>query len=557
MSGGWNAEGALFAWSGMDGPTDSRSGMVATLLEQASLRLHTHPSIDLFIEPDAGSQWRTVLAVSDLLLATVDNDPLGIAWSCWHTLTAVFPPSVQWRLAAQARPCTSEGVTLLEVETGWIAVTSGEFLTLSFGYTTEQALARCHEAVQSDPPALWQRRMEQYARFTRRLPDNWHDLGLKCISVMRVNTLHPEGSIPYRWSTPDRLPHRHMWLWDSAFHSIGMNHLDPGLAWDFLDSVFAQCNEDGMIAHEMHVDGFRTDITQPPILAMAVWENYQRTADTECLRAALPVLQSHLSWILKHRARPQGLLGWQRGDGITCRCAESGMDNSPRFDAPGDGDDIDLCVYAACDMRYIAMIAAELGEASTASHWLARAEALESAIHRLLWRDDWGLYSDRDVAGQWIPVEAVSGLLPLLLPSTPSDRVRRMVEALHDPQRFGAPYPLPSVALRDLTWQPDMWRGPVWVNMIWFIWRGLRLHGCTAEASSIRHAALHMVDQAYRNHGVLFEFYPVDTHTPPTRLHRKGPAKEVYSLSGKFDNIRDYHWTAALTLDLILSTTMA
>ncbi len=553
---GWNAEGALFAWSGMDGPTDSRSGMVATLLEGYGLRIHTEPCLDLLLEPDSGCQFRPVLTVSDLLLATVDGEPLGIAWSSWHTLTAVFPPSVLWRLAANAASRTLHGVHVLQVETGWVAVSSGAFLAMSFGNTPEEALARCREALQSDPPALWKRRMEQYARFTRKLPDRWHDLGLKCISVMRVNTLHPEGSIPYRWSTPDRLPHRHMWLWDSAFHSIGMNHLDPGLAWDFLDSVLSQSAEDGMIAHEMHVDGFRTGITQPPVLSMAVWENYRHTADKDCLRVALPVLQSHLDWIMQHRARPDGLLGWQRGDGITCRCAESGMDNSPRFDAPGDGDDIDLCVYAACDMRYIARIAHELSNPSTASYWLKRAEELESAIHGLLWRDDWGLYCDRDATKQWTSVEAVSGLLPLLLPSTPSDRVMRMLEALQDPQRFGTPHPLPSVSMRDPAWQPDMWRGPVWVNMIWFIWRGLLLHGCTAEASSIRNAALHMVDQAYRDHGVLFEFYPVDTTTPPSRLHRKGPTKEMYSLSGKYDNIRDYHWTAALTLDLILSTSM-
>ena len=28
-----------------------------------------------------------------------------------------------------------------------------------------------------------------------------------------------------------------MWLWDSVFHSFGMNRLFPKLSWDFLKSV--------------------------------------------------------------------------------------------------------------------------------------------------------------------------------------------------------------------------------------------------------------------------------------------------------------------------------
>ena len=44
---------------------------------------------------------------------------------------------------------------------------------------------------------------------------------------MKVNTLSKEAGIAQIWSTPDRVSHEHMWLWDSVFHSLGMNHLYP------------------------------------------------------------------------------------------------------------------------------------------------------------------------------------------------------------------------------------------------------------------------------------------------------------------------------------------
>jgi hypothetical protein len=46
----------------------------------------------------------------------------------------------------------------------------------------------------------------------------------KMYSVMRVNTLSPEGDEPIHWSTPDKTPHQAMWLWDSCFHAIGIVH---------------------------------------------------------------------------------------------------------------------------------------------------------------------------------------------------------------------------------------------------------------------------------------------------------------------------------------------
>jgi putative isomerase len=43
----------------------------------------------------------------------------------------------------------------------------------------------------------------------------------KALAMMKTQVYSPEGRIRHRWSTPDRWPHRQMWLWDSAFHAIG------------------------------------------------------------------------------------------------------------------------------------------------------------------------------------------------------------------------------------------------------------------------------------------------------------------------------------------------
>ena len=70
----------------------------------------------------------------------------------------------------------------------------------------------------------------------------------KSLSVMRVNSLSPEGKIAQRWSTPDRLPHRWMWLWDSCYHSLAANRLDTALGWEYLAAVLASASGAGAIA---------------------------------------------------------------------------------------------------------------------------------------------------------------------------------------------------------------------------------------------------------------------------------------------------------------------
>ena len=56
----------------------------------------------------------------------------------------------------------------------------------------------------------------------------------KLLSVMKVNTLSPEGKIAHKWSTTCRAPHKWMFLWDGMMQTLGMNRVNPDLALDFI-----------------------------------------------------------------------------------------------------------------------------------------------------------------------------------------------------------------------------------------------------------------------------------------------------------------------------------
>ncbi|MFH1569604.1 MAG: trehalase family glycosidase [Gemmatimonadota bacterium] len=552
-------EGALFAFSGLDGPTCSASGFVATYAsEPFGLLIHTPRRRVLSARLPAGAQARVRAATGAVLLVESDQGELAMGWTAWHSLAGRAPADACLGLRLEgSEPQPASGGIWCTVDEGRDAVVlaaDGGRFGLAWAPDAAQALDRARQALAADLPAEVGRRLAFLSR-APRLGDPGRDRLLrKALSVMKVNTLAAEGAIPCLWSTPDRVPHRHLWLWDSVFHSFGMNWVDADAAWHFLEAVLACQNPDGMISHMMQVDGGRSSITQPPILAWGVWENQRRAPDRQRLEWAYPRLAAYLEWNLRHRDRNHNdLLEWEISGEPRCRSGESGMDNSPRFDAAAVVDAVDFSAFQAVDMGCLARLAAELGRADEAARWGERRRRLARQIQDLLWDEAAGLYTDRDLAGRLTGVKAVSGFLPLLLDEVPAGRVEALARHTRAPRTFGAAFPLPSVALDEPAFSTDMWRGATWVNLDWLVVQGFRRQGRPEVAARLTGQVLAHVDRHYREWGVLFEFYDAADRRPPAACDRKGPRQEPYDLRRKVDSIRDYHWTASLVADLLLA----
>ncbi|WP_158301783.1 amylo-alpha-1,6-glucosidase [Paenibacillus mesophilus] len=385
------------------------------------------------------------------------------------------------------------------------------------------------------------------------LPDAGHQRLLgKCLSVMKVNTLSPEGELKQMWSTPDRVPHKHMWLWDTVFHSLAMNDVSPDISWQCLKTMLDTQKEDGMIVHMITVEGRLSRITQPPVLAWGVWENYRKREAPDKLAYALPILEKYLEWDLNNRdVNGNGLPEWHIEGNVNCRSGESGMDNSSRFDEALTLDAVDFSTFLAQEMGYVALIALELGLHDKAASWSERARELSGRIVSELWDERDGFFYDKHMDGTFSRVKAVSGFLPLLLKELPAAQTERLTVMLRDPEHFGTAYPVPSLAVSEPKWGTDMWRGPTWINLNYLIIKGLRLHGREEEADRLTDQSIELVDKYYRQYGVTFEYYDSKDERPPVACDRKGPVGERYDIRVKVDSIRDYHWTAALTACLL------
>jgi glycogen debranching enzyme len=92
-----------------------------------------------------------------------------------------------------------------------------------------------------------------------------------------------------------------------------------------------------------------------------------------------------------------------------------------------------------------------------------------------------------------------TSLFPLIVDSLDRHMVWRLVEEhLLNEREFWLPYPVPSVAASEPSFDPEyrtrsIWRGPTWVNTNWYLYWGLRSHGYRDVASELAKRTVQMV----------------------------------------------------------------
>ncbi len=430
-----------------------------------------------------------------------------------------------------------------------LAVEGAQF-AFAYGQTAEEAAELAKSGLKVDLDALYEKRLSYYREHVIDDPE-YDQLYCKCMSAMKTELYAPEGDFPYIWSTPDRVPHRFLWLWDSVFHGIGYMHLLPDVAQQLILSIFIKQHADGMISHEVSHDR-ASSIIQPTVIAWGSWKVYQVTKDKQFLRTVYDANKRFLEWVLKNRQEGDSMLfRWVTTDDPNCRCDECGLDNTPRYDEERLMYAFDFSCYMANDMRWMAKIAEELGE--DPAPYMENFERIVRAANETLWDEKTGYYYDRDIeTGEFITCPTNCGLLALFGGIATPERAERLVrDWLENPNEFATPNPIPTLARSDEGYCKDMWRGPTWINLTYFVAEGLEDCGYLKEATALRRRSVEMVKEWYEKTGCIFEFYDAENEVSPYNLDRKGKAFEPRDHRMKLHAIPDFGWSCTLTLDMI------
>jgi len=431
-------------------------------------------------------------------------------------------------------------------------------------------------------------------------------LAARAAYVLRGNDLGTMTS-----AAPRLYPH--MWSWDAGFVAIGLAAVSVTRAIVEMESLLAAQWKNGMIPHIVFApdesDYFpgpqrwgcaelaamapstpaTSGICQPPVHAIAaqrIVEAARRRGRTEARAAAefldrawRPLVAWH-RWLVERRdpdcvGRVTVHHGW-----------ESGMDNSPRWDAayervsvapglppyerrdtavvtdasqrPSDReydrylwlieemrrvgyDDAEVrrtCSFAVEDVFVSAILAlacdvlADLGE--DAHKWAEDCAELRSWAERFRAGvaesvdPETGLARDRDVRlGEWLHAETVAGFAPLLCGGLDRRTERRLLDLLESPRWSGHPGLVaaapPSTSPAADGFRPrEYWRGPQWPVIAWLFGWAFARRGWAERSLRMREEGLWLAGD-----GAFAEYYEPFTGEPLGSMQQAWTAAAV------------------------------
>mgnify|MGYP004485299233 FL=1 len=548
----WGA-GALFAASGLDFVVDYHNQLAGILMgDRIGVRFYTEPSSEIYIslkyEQFTKLVWQIV--ASDIIYGKMSNEKgenaeIVFSFVSSNSIIGKCPVGTFRAIVGEEKIMKVTDSCMIDGHSFDLALNSDgehDFFMFSYDKKSHYVSALDVEKTILEKKAFFdniQKPAIKNQRVARTLA--------KTLSIMKSQVYSPQGMFKQRWTTPDRLPHKALWLWDSIFHSIGNFYIEPTLARDSIYSVLDSELENGFIPHRADPDK-RSNITQPPVIAWGVLSLIKKTGKKEWFEDRLDKISAYLEWDIRERSTPDGMFHWCIEDtGENCACAESGMDNSSRFDVIVEMDHIDFTGFMLNEYEAMISLCEIYGRDKEKAIWVARYNQLKEKMQTLLWDSKQNFFYDRICSTkEFSKVKSIASYIPLFAGACTEEQAEYLVRSLNDEKDFGTPLPCPSLSITDPTFGTDMWRGPVWINYVYFICNGLIRYGYKNLAKNIIKKVVYELVRWYENEGVFFEYYDNNMQKTPKRLRRKGDPVEPGNLIITDQSIRDYGWSASL-----------
>ena len=265
--------------------------------------------------------------------------------------------------------------------------------------------------------------------------------------------------------------------WDSCFHNLALEYMEPCLAEDSLLLLTDTMRADGKISCFVASTWERPLLSQPALVGWAAERLVRQRGDVEYARNILPKMWRNCQWWLTQRMTRYGVIGCPHG-------IEAGWDNSPRWDK-GPILACDMNSHLLLQLRVSVRFARAHGEAALAKKIAARADQLAERMLDVLYDPEENIFKDVVVeTGEQLSIRTPAAFLPLLAEvGLAEDKARAMIEnVLLNPDKLFGKYPFPSVAYDEPTYDaPEYWRGPTWMPVGYLMLETLSKFGYEAE----------------------------------------------------------------------------
>ncbi len=156
-----------------------------------------------------------------------------------------------------------------------------------------------------------------------------------------------------------------------------------------------------------------------------------------------------------------------------------------------------------------------------------------TSINKKCWNDKDKFYYDFDLrSNELIRIKVSGGLMPLFAGICTTAQAKDLKDSMMKSFRAGGYTLCASCATDEPRFEPlKYWRGPIWINMNWMLYHGLKRYGFTEEATLVRKETIDLIEK-----NGFYEYFDPRPTTSQNEKHLGG---------------NSFSWTAALYLDFV------
>lgn len=357
----------------------------------------------------------------------------------------------------------------------------------------------------------------------------------------------------YVMPSPEKYPFQ--WWWDSCFHTFILCALDElELAKQNYQSLFAMQKKSGFIGHMIfwesllpkdkwnilegppvwyQVRPHMSSLIQPPLVAQALFRIYTDSKDRSFVEQLLPNLKKYFKWLAAKRDFD--------GDGLISIISnfESGIDHKPSFDEvigaktkrtgtaffwkivlvqlrnflnwynlkwihKTNGFIVKETLFNTMyvqDLRALAQLCEIVGDKDGAKYEQLAKKVATRMIDLMYDEETAAFYDVYGPENKQLKVLTFTIVMPVLMKEVPPKIAREILNRhfLND-KEFNLPYPIPSVAKNEISFNPEasryLWRGPTWPVINWFLYHSYMTNGLEKEARALIEAIRSLIEKS-------------------------------------------------------------
>jgi putative isomerase len=386
-------------------------------------------------------------------------------------------------------------------------------------------------------------------------------------------------SMSYKWFIG-------MWAWDSWKQAVATARFHGELAKDNIRALFdhqitredeVRPQDDGTIIDAIFYnkdsnrggdgENWNERNSKPPLAAWAVWNVYKATGDKSFLEEMYSKLVAYHNWWYTNRDHDKNGIAEYGGmvheannskeEIIVAAAWESGMDNAPRFDVKGYGEEdtgvdvfenkddqgkllgysinqesVDLNAYLYAEKGFLKSIAEILGNTVDANKYEKEAEYVREYVRANMFDKETGFFYDLQINADGPKKKLLvnrgkgpEGWIPLWAKMVTEEEAKQVIANMLDKDKFNTMMPLGTASQDSPSFnESKYWRGPVWLDQAFYGVEALQNYGYHDEA-------VEMVEKMFHN---------------AEGLMGDGAIRENYDpLTGEGLHTKNFSWSAS------------